>query len=74
MKTAWSIGNGQLHDAMSPSIEVCKTLNCMDDPMKILIVRNYEHELGWHTDRSDIDAEQCGGGVKECRTKKISIV
>ena len=33
---AWSIGNGQLHDAMSPSKEICKTLNCMDDPMKIL--------------------------------------
>lgn len=35
--TAYSIGNGQLHDAMSPSKEVCKTLNCMDDPMKVLI-------------------------------------
>ena len=36
---AWSIGNGQLHDAMSPSKEICKTLNCMDDPMKILIIK-----------------------------------
>lgn len=36
---AWSIGNGQLHDAMSPSREVSKTLNCMDDPMKVLIVK-----------------------------------
>lgn len=35
----WSIGNGQLHDAISPSIEVCKTLNCMDDPMKILVIK-----------------------------------
>ena len=34
---AYSIGNGQLHDAMSPSKEVCKTLTCMDDPMKVLI-------------------------------------
>lgn len=32
-----SIGNGQVHDAMSPSKEVCKTLNCMDDPMKVVI-------------------------------------
>ena len=31
------IGNGQLHDALSPSTEVCKTLNCMDDPMKIMV-------------------------------------
>jgi len=30
------IGNGQLHDALSPSVEVSKTLNCMDDPMKII--------------------------------------
>lgn len=36
---SWSIGNGQLHDAMSPSIEVCKTLNCLADPMKILIAK-----------------------------------
>ena len=56
---AWSIGNGQLHDAMSPSREVCKTLNCMDDPMKILIVRNNENELGRHTDGTDIDSKQC---------------
>lgn len=34
---AYCIGNGQLHDALVPE-EVCKTLNCMCDPMKILIV------------------------------------
>lgn len=34
------IGNGQLHDALSPSIEVAKTLNCMDDPMKIIIIHD----------------------------------
>lgn len=33
---AVSIGNGQLHDAQSPTIEVSKTLNCMEDPMKII--------------------------------------
>ena len=31
------IGNGQLHDALSPMNEMSKTLNCMDDPMKIMI-------------------------------------
>ena len=30
------IGNGQVHDAMSPSKEVSKTLNCMEDPMKVV--------------------------------------
>lgn len=35
-KSSVSIGNGQLHDAMSPSEEVSKTLNCMDDPAKII--------------------------------------
>ena len=32
-----SIGDGQLHDAMSPSIGVSKTLNCMDDPAKVMV-------------------------------------
>ena len=32
------IGNGQLHDAMSPSVEVSKTLNCMADPMKVVCI------------------------------------
>lgn len=32
----YCIGNGQLHDALSPSKEVSKTLNCLVDPMKIL--------------------------------------
>lgn len=40
----WNIGNGQIHDAISPSYEVCKTLNCMDDPMKILIVKENKEE------------------------------
>ena len=35
---AYRIGNGQAHDAQSPDKELCKTLNCMDDPMKICIV------------------------------------
>ena len=35
---AYCIGNGQAHDAQRPDKELCKTLNCMDDPMKICIV------------------------------------
>lgn len=34
----WCIGNGQLHDALQIEMEVCKTLNCMCDPMKILVI------------------------------------
>ena len=34
------IGNGQFHDAISPSDEVSKTLNCMCDPMKVVIELN----------------------------------
>ena len=34
---AYCIGNGQAHDAQRPDKELCKTLNCMDDPMKICI-------------------------------------
>jgi DNA (cytosine-5)-methyltransferase 1 len=35
---AYCIGNGQAHDAQRPDKELCKTLNCMDDPMKVCIV------------------------------------
>ena len=37
--TAVCIGNGQLHDALTPS-DVCKTLNTLDDPMKVVCVGN----------------------------------
>ena len=39
---AYCIGNGQVHDAVQMEAERCKTLNCMVDPMKILIVRSEE--------------------------------
>jgi len=37
------IGNGQVHDAIKPSEEVSKTLNCLADPMKVLIYRKQGH-------------------------------
>lgn len=36
VKEPMVIGNGQVHDACTPSVGVCKTLNTMDDPMKVL--------------------------------------
>ena len=33
---AYCIGNGQTHDALQPE-EICKTLNCMEDPMKVMV-------------------------------------
>lgn len=33
----YCIGNGQVHDALSPSVELSKTLNCLIDPMKIVL-------------------------------------
>ena len=32
------IGNGQVHDAMNLHEEVCNTLNCMVDPMKVMSI------------------------------------
>lgn len=32
----YCIGNGQIHDAISPCVEISKTLNCMNDPMRII--------------------------------------
>lgn len=34
---AYCIGNGQVHDAVQMEKEICKTLNCMVDPMKVMI-------------------------------------
>ena len=46
------IGNGQVHDAISPSVEVAKTLNCMDDPMKIMTVLQDTYDMYSETDKS----------------------
>ena len=35
-KLSWSIGNGQVNDAMLPDFEVSKTLNCLKDTAKII--------------------------------------
>lgn len=40
----WCIGNGQVHDAAQMEWEVCKTLNCMVDPMKVLVVEQDNNE------------------------------
>ena len=34
---AYCIGNGQANDAVQIEKEVCKTLNCMVDPMKVMV-------------------------------------
>ena len=34
---AYCIGNGQVNDAVQTEKEICKTLNCMVDPMKVCI-------------------------------------
>ncbi len=40
----YCIGNGQLIEAMTMSYEVSRTLNCMHDPMAILIIRRSEDD------------------------------
>ena len=42
---AYCIGNGQAHDAQKPDKELCKTLNCMDDPMKICVAVDCRNAL-----------------------------
>jgi DNA (cytosine-5)-methyltransferase 1 len=58
--TAICIGNGQLHDALSPSCEVSKTLNCMDDPMKII----YGKSLDGGQISPTLTANNAGGGQR----------
>ena len=70
------IGNGQLHDAMSPSCEVSKTLNCLEDPMKIVTYgidqasfnqgRNAKYNFSVEEDLAQtIVAKGPGGGTEQ---------
>lgn len=40
----WCIGNGQVMSATSMCYEVSQTLNCMHDPMAILVVKEDDDE------------------------------
>ena len=40
---AFCIGNGQENEACRPEREVCKTLNCIVDPMKVLIKDSFRY-------------------------------
>lgn len=44
MEKSYCIGNGQVNDAMKPDEELSKTLNCMDDPMKVLVIENHPND------------------------------
>ena len=41
----WCIGNGQVASAISMSYEVSQTLNCMHDPMLILITEEDDEKV-----------------------------
>ena len=43
-REAYCIGNGQVHDLGLD--EVCKTLNCMVDPMKVIVKKRKETKCG----------------------------
>lgn len=59
----WCIGNGQLHDALQIEKEVCKTLNCMCDPMKIMIVtfNQISQSAVYKEDDISVSITVCGG-------------
>ena len=59
----WCIGNGQLHDALQIEKEVCKTLNCMNDPMKIMIVtfNQVSQSAVYKEDDVSVSLTVCGG-------------
>ena len=54
------IGNGQVNDAINPSDEVCNTLNCMVDPMKIMTVSQDAYDKFSQNDKS-ASLKACGG-------------
>ena len=72
--TAYCIGNGQVNDAVCPDKELCKTLNCMDDPMKVLIVKEEPVICLQGNQIDQADTSVCNGsGFKEgtCYTLNV---
>ena len=51
------IGNGQVHDAISPSEELSKTLNCMDDPMKVVTFSDVHNALNARDGESGVHSQ-----------------
>ena len=51
------IGNGQVNDAISPSEEVAKTLNCMDDPMKVVTFSDVHNALNARDGESGVHSQ-----------------
>ena len=51
------IGNGQVHDAISPSEELSKTLNCMDDPMKVVTFSDTHNALNARDGESGVHSQ-----------------
>ena len=48
---------GQVNDAISPSEEVSKTLNCMDDPMKVMTFSDIHNALNARDGRSGVHSQ-----------------
>ncbi len=72
---AFCIGNGQANDASKPEKEVCKTLNCMVDPMKVLMVKEEPVIClqGNQVDRADTSV--CNGsGFKEGTSYTLNVM
>lgn len=78
IKVAFSIGNGQVNDAMSPSEEVSKTLNCMDDVGKIMTT--FTADRTPKTDEKGIAFSllsrdyKCPQGIAYERNPKLSVI
>lgn len=51
------IGNGQVNDAISPSEEVAKTLNCLDDPMKVVTFSDVHNALNARDGESGVHSQ-----------------
>ncbi len=72
--TAYCIGNGQVNDAVCPDKELCKTLNCMDDPMKVLIVKEEPVICLQGNQIDQADTSVCNGsGFKEGTSYTLNV-
>ena len=63
--TAICIGNGQVDNAVTPEVELSKTLNCMQDPMKVMVSPTSEDTIRTYKKDSHAKNSEDGQGWVE---------
>lgn len=60
------VGNGQVDSAIRPTIEVSQTLNCMHDPMAVMVCSIDSNKNGFVEMTGTLQAREKAGGYQDC--------